>query len=1012
MKLVKTCIEQPVLAIVLSLVLIVIGIVGFLRLDIRYMPELKIPVITVRTTYTGASASLMESKVTTMLENSFADIDGVDYMTSSSSIGSSSITIQFVLGGNFDEEVNQIRDKISAVRANPEWPADADPPALTIGSQGSDLLLITFLDAKKSSSEIRDYLTGNIVPELQQVPGVGGVGTYGGGGYAMRIWLNPAEMMSYGITVTDVENRLTANNIDFSAGSIQAPLRNYSIISKTQLSNANQFANIILKQSPQGTVRIKDIAKVEFGSGSLFLAPLKINGKEGVMLAVKPVQGQNPINIAGAVKKELSQLSTTLPAGMKMHVAYDQSTFLKKSINETFTTIGEAVVLVILVVFLFLGSARATLIPVVTIPVSLIGVFSVVYFLGFSINVMSLLAIVLAIGLVVDDAIVMLENIHRHIEEGAKPMDAALNGSNEIATAVIAMGLTLAAVYAPIGLMQGFTAKLFQQFAFTLAGAVLISAFVALTLSPMMCARILQSKVKDDPLSTIVDKVFLRVSSAYKKILLRALSWRLGVIGILVVVGAIGYLLFLSLSSELLPAEDGGIFVANLISPANANTRYTNKYTDIVSGILSKAPGVSDVISQGGGGSSNFFVLLKPWQKRKYTPQQLITMVNPKLGKVPGVIAGAAEMPIIDYGEQGPDVTFNVMTNANYDDLLGPINRLKALFSQYPGFTQVNTNLKFDTQQYDVSVNRDLAANLGISIQDIADTMNVMMSGKHVTDVESGSRSYGVKLQMDLQDLSDFAVLNKLYVKSTLGSNAGQMIPLSSIVKLSPMVGQGTLSHFDRMRSGTVSANLLPGYTASDAIKYIDKVEPGAIKGNLRTAFSGKMQQFIESQGSIAALMIMSLVFIYLVLSAQFSSFIDPIIILVAVPLSMVGALLALKLVGGTLNLYSEIGVVTLVGLVSKHGILITKFVNQLREKGMPMGEAIVEGAMIRLRPILMTTAAMVFGTLPLALATGPGSVGRHQIGWVVIGGLLVGTFFSLVVVPIAYSYLGKFKQR
>jgi len=1024
LKLSEACIRQPVFAIVLTLVIVVLGLIGFQQLEIRFFPKFELPVVTITTHFDGASAGLMESQVTTVLENSLAGIDGIQYMSSSSWTSYSRITVQFHVGGNLQAEAAAVRDKIASVRD--QLPTDIDPPTVTVGTKGNPLIGIGYLDSNKKPADIRDYVVSSVLPVLRQVKGVGSVSVLGASNYAMRIWLKPAKMAALGVTVTDIKNAIDNNNIYFPAGSIHGLTRNYGIVSDTRLKNAEQFQKIVIKRANNKVIRIKDVAKVELGYSSLYDYPMRIGGgkqpgQNGILLIVEPLQTANPIEVAKRVRAALANMEGRLPPGMHSTISFDLSNFLKSSIDETFVSIAEAVILVILVVYLFLGSLRAASIPIITIPVSLISVFFIINLLGFTIDTMSLLGMVLAIGLVVDDAIVMLENIHRHIEEGMPPLQAAIQGSREIGFAIIAMALTLVAVYAPIGFVQGFTAKLFQEFAFTLVGAVIISAFVALTLSPMMCSRILLSQKKESRLVNLVDRLFHRLSCLYEAALSGAIRRRNVVVIALAVVGVLGYLLFINMSSEFLPQEDYGVMNIGVVSPTGASIGYTEKYTKQVEAILKQFPEIQNFSTQVGISSTTIRVTMKPWNERTLTTEQVVAKINPILAAIPGVNAVASIPNVVDYGEQGSDLTLNFMTTGEYQDLMGPMNAMLTILKNYPGLYNVNSNLKFDSQQYAVSINRDLAATLGVNIQDVANTITAMMSGNHWTDVQSGSRSYPVMVQLPQTDLKNFDAINQLYVSAsnapatnaTSGSAApANMVPLSSLITLTPTVGQGTLRHFDRMRSGTVTALLSPGYTESEAIDYVNQQLPQVLNSNVRFAYSGKAAQYLDSAGSMTGIMALSFVFIFLVLAAQFGSFLDPFIILLGVPLSLVGALFSLWLGGGTFNLFSEIGLVTLVGMISKHGILITQFINNLRQEGMEMSEAIVKGAMIRLRPVLMTTLAMIFGSLPLALAQGPGSVGRHQIGWVIVGGLFFGTFFSLIVVPIAYSYLGRFKKE
>jgi len=1006
MKLPQICIRQPVLAIVLSLVLVVLGVVGYQTLEIRFFPKLKLPVVKVNTYYQGASAKLMESQVTTPIENTLAGIDGVESITSSSYTERSYITVTFRLGGDFEQEASEVRDRVFGIRN--QLPTDTQMPTITVGATGNTVLGISFTDKYKSTSDIRNYVERVVYPQLRQLEGVGSVGIMGASDYAMRVWLNAQKMAAQNVTATDIKNAITQNNIYFPAGAIRGPMRSYGIVSKTQLQSPEAFGNIIVRHDKNGTIRLKDVAQIELGNTSLYQAPLRVNGQNGLEITVQPLQEANPIQVAHRVKAAMEEIQQDLPPGMKASVNYDASIFLSRSIDETVWAIGEAVILVIFVVFLFLGSMRAASIPIVTIPVSLISVFFIMKLLGFTINTMSLLGLVLAIGLVVDDAIVMLENIHRHIEEGMQPLEAALTGSKEIAFAVVSMALTLIAVYAPIGFVQGFTSELFKEFAFTLAGAVVISAFVALTLSPMMCSRLLLPRTQDTRYIKLLDRSFEFLSDKYEHFLNFALLKRRYVALALVAIAGLGYLIFINMPSQLVPKEDIGMVQVSISAPSGSSLESTETEVLQVEKIAKSDPAVSGVITQIYSSGGNLFVTLKPWNERAQTTQQVVKYLNDQFDeKIVGVNAAAFTPNIVNYGEQGHDIDIQFTTTKRYKTLLPSVDKMEKLLKNYPGVMNVSTNLRFDNQQYAITIHRDLAAVLGVNIQDIADTVQTMLSGNHWTDIQDGNRSYDVLVQMQKQDMANFDALNKLYVRSA----SNKMIPVSSLVTLKPIVGQSSLVHYNRFRAGTVYARLAPGYTESQAVNFVKSHINDVLVPNVHYAFSGKAEQFLNSSSSIVGIMIMSLIFIYLVLSAQFGSFIDPLIVLLAVPLCIVGALFSLWITGGTISIYSQIGFVTLIGLISKHGILITQFINDLRKKGEAFQKAIIEGAKIRLRPVLMTTSAMVFGTLPLAFAAGPGSIGRHEIGWVIVGGLLFGTFFSLVVVPIAYSYFGKLKK-
>ena len=1012
MNFLKLCIREPVIAIVLSLVLIVLGVAAYSRLNMNYLPTIKVPVVTISTSFTGAPASIMESKVTNLIENQLGSVDGVQSIASSSSDGSSSITVNFKLGGDFDQEVNMVRDKVNAATADSNWPADANRPSVTVGMQGGVVMVLAFTDPSKSTDDMRDYLINTISKQFTQIPGVASANVKGGSTFAMRVWLDPAKMAGLSVTVGDIEAKLAAENIDISGGSIQAPGRSYGIVSHTRFKNPQDFENMVIAQTPQAVVRLSDVAHIEFASSSIDVSPMRINSKDSTFVLINPAQGVNPLQLDNALKSKLADLQSSLLPGMNMNLVEDNTDFLRSSIDESFKTIFEAITLVVIIVILFLGSLRASIIPIITIPVSLIAVFAIIYLLGFSINVMSLLALVLAIGLVVDDAIVMLENIHRHIENGMNSMAAAVQGCKEIAGPVIAMGLTLVAVYAPIGMVQGVTAILFKQFAFTLAAAVLISAFIALTLSPMMCSKILVHDKNPGWFMRSVESFFAFIAKLYKLSLAGALKARFIVVCILIIVAAFGVVLFKMLPAQLLPQEDQGQFNIQVRAPAGSRLSYTDPYVIKIEKLALALPDVRDVVTLGSASSPFLMVYLKPWQGRNYTPKQLIAKIQPQLDNITGVTASAFLPQLYQTTQQTDAIDFNIMTNGSYKDLMPAVNSFTAALKSYPGLTNIYSNLQFDAQQYSIDVNRDLAAQSGVSMQDISDTMGTMLGSKHTTDVASGQKSYSVLLQMQEKDLSDFDVLNKLYVRSSSGPNVGKLFPLSSLVKLTPSIGQSSLAHFNRMRSALVTAQLAGGTVESQAIAAVQQIAAKTLPPGIATAFSGKAQQYLDSSGTMLGIVCLSFVFIYLVLAAQFRSFVDPLAILLAVPLSMVGAAFMLWLVGGTLNLYSEVGMVTLIGLISKHGILITQFTNQKIKSGLALHDALLEAASIRLRPILMTTAAMVFGTLPLVMATGPGAAGRQEIGAVLVGGLLLGTFFSLFVVPVAYSYLSVLKPK
>ena len=936
-------------------------------------------------------------------ENQLSLLPDVDVMSSSSRNNRSSIVIQFKATDRLEQNINTIRDMLSEIRK--KLPENAEPTSMDIGGVVRPVLIIGFSDKKKTAEEIRDYVDRFISPSLKSLPGVGAVWVYGSSPYALRIWVDPKQMTAQKVSPSDIRSALEANNIDFPTGSIRSVNRNYPIVSNTRLKDVKSFKNLIIKKVDNQIIRLKDIATVELGASSLQDSPLRINGKPSVMLQVRPLDTANPISVGKVARAEVNKLKTSLPEGMTAKVEYDQSIFLNDSINETYKTIVEAVALVILVVFLFLGSIRAASIPIITIPVCIISAFALMNVLGFTINVLTLLALVLAIGLVVDDAIVMLENIHRYIEEGEAPFAAALKGSKQIAFAVVAMTITLAAVYAPLGFASGFTSVFFREFAFTLAGTVIISGFVALTLSPMMCSKILRNHTNENWLMLTLEKGFLGLEKYYQKLLTLVLNARTIILLILAGIVMAGIFLYKTMPAELMPREDIGFFEINASPPPGSSVHYTNKYMLQLDAILKSVPDIDSYIESVSGGSGVVFVTMKPWKERSKSTQQVIQELIPKLNNIPGLTINAEIPSPVNYGS-GDDsgITVNLLSNRSYADLTTVVEDFTHTLSGLPGISRVQHNLKYDIQQFVMTLDRNLAAQLGVNVTDISSALGIMLGGRHITDIEADSNSYSVIVQMQLSDLSSFSGLSKIHVKSADGT----MIPLSKLIEIKPRAGLNSLNHFQRMRSAQISISLDKTVSIGDVIKSIDAAAAKSLPDTEKIAYDGSAKDYIESAGNMQLLFGLSIIFIYLVLAAQFESFVDPLIVLFTVPLCIVGAIATLFFAGGSLNVYTNIGFITLVGLVTKHGILITQFANELQADGIDKFNAVKEAATTRFRPILMTTMAMVLGAIPLALATGPGSLSREQIGWVIVGGLSFGTFFSLVIVPIVYTLLSR----
>jgi len=1013
MHLSEICIKRPVLAIVLSLVLVVIGIMGYTYLDTRFFPKFEQNSIIITTHYPGASSQLVELSITTPLEQAISGIQGINTIQSQSYQSVSSITITLTSKMDVDKIANQIRDKVELARS--QLPNNLDAPQVQVGWDDMDLMDVGVVDPKQNVNMLRDYLERYVINQIQQIPGIANVYVVGANPYAMRIGVDPQKMAARGLSVDAVETAIKNSNIELPAGEIKGDMINYPMTAETKLSSAAEFNNIIIKNSDGNLIRVKDIGHAVLGEDTGDQSIVKINGQPGVFLSIYNTADANPIDAARDVNHLLNQIAKQLPFSMKIVHSFDSSTYMRESVHEVYVSIIMSILCVITVIFLCLGQWRTVLIPIATIPVCLIATFGLMYFLGFSINVITLLALVLSIGLVVDDAIVMLENIYRHIEQGAKPFVAAITGSKEITFAVIAMTITLAAVYAPIGLMQNQASSIFQSFAFTLASAVLLSGFVALTLSPMMCARLLKHKDTPSPSKQShgytywLERGYERLTQAYQKLLTAILKKRLIVLLCAVGIAVGGYFLLKHTPMAFVPSEDMGLIVAQVNSPTGASIATFTTKLQQVSDIFLKNSDVTSIIAVADTNPKSFngiFATLKPYNQRKFTAEQASVSVNQQIKQIPGL--DAASFPPSFGSSMQAQITFSLMSSGTYTDLYHTAQNLLDTLKTYPGFTNLQSNIKFDSQQYNLTVNRELAGQLQVSINDIDNTLAALLGGSQISTFDMDGKNYNVTIQAQDQDLHNLNSLNQFYVNNA----QNKLIPLTNLVHSEPTLSQVVLPHFNRLRSTEISAQLAPGYGLGTVVPYLQQVLPHILDSHTKYAFTGMADNMLNSNSSMGLIFLLALVFIYLVLAAQFESFLDPFIILLAVPLSIVGAILSLKIIGGTLNIYTDIGLVTLIGLVSKHGILITQFANKLQEQGLSIQEALIKAATTRLRPIIMTTAAMIFGALPLLLSSGASSASREQIGIVIIGGLFFGTFFSLVVVPVTYSYANQLKQR
>ena len=1003
----ELCVRRPVLAVVMSLLVVLLGTISFERLSIREYPNIDPPIILIATSYKGASAEVMESQVTRVLEESVAGIEGIEFIRSTSRQELSQIAISFLLTRDQEAAANDVRDRVGRVRD--KLPTEIDDPQVQRLEADSDpIMYLAFSSNKHTPLEVTDFADRYAKDRLQSLTGVAEARLFGARRYSMRIWLDPARLAAYNLTAQDVELALRGQNVEVPAGRIESSQVEFSVLSQTDMRLPSEFEQIVLKQADGYPIRLRDVGRVELGPDEVRII-VRFNGREAVGLGIVKQSTGNPLEISRAVRAEIPKIEALLPEGMRLQIGYDASVFIERSIESVYLTILESVLLVGLVVFLFLRTPRATFIPLVTIPTSLIGAFALMAALGFTINTLSLLAMVLAVGLVVDDAIVMVENIFRHIENGVPPYQAALKGSREIGFAVIAMTITLATVYAPIGFLTGRSGRLFIEFAWTLAGTVLISGFVALTLTPMLCSKLLRHEERHGVIYSGIENAIVNTTHAYRLLLSRILSrWRmvLGVAGVFILAGA-G--LFLSLKNELTPVEDRSGIIGVLMGPEGATINYMDKYAAGAEKIYGSTPEVNSYFLVVGNPVINngiAFLNLKDWEKRSRSQQAIVGEMAGRMGGLPGVMAFPMNRPSLGTNPGSRPIWIVLQSSASYEEIERITQQVLAEARRYPGFVNLDTNLKLNKPELKVTVNRDKVQDSGVDVVVVGRTLETMLGGRKVTRFKREGKQYDVVVQMANLDRTNPDDLSRLYVR---GRN-GAMIELSNLVDVVEGVAPRELVRFNQMRSAEINAALAPGYTLGEGLDHLQKIAEAIVPAGVQIDYMSQSREYKSASGQIYFIFLLALLFIYLVLSAQFESFIDPIVILFTVPLSMTGALLALKLSGGTLNIYSQIGLVTLVGLITKHGILIVDFSNKLRAAGKSIHDAVIEAAALRLRPILMTSGAMIMGAMPLCFAQGAGAESRQQIGWVIVGGISLGTVLTLFILPTVYSLVARFR--
>ncbi len=1024
MQLAEISIRRPVFATVLSLLVLLIGAVSFTRLSVREYPKIDEPVVTVSVRYAGASAEVIESQVTKPLEDSIAGIDAVDVITSISRAEQSQISVRFRLEKDADNAAAEVRDRTARVRNR--LPLAVDEPVIAkVEADASPVMWLAFSSDTRTPLEVNDLINRIVKPRLQTVTGVADVPIYGERKYAMRVWLDPERMAGYRLTTQDVEDAIRRNNLELPAGRIESQQREFSVTSQTDLKTPAQFSDIVIRTVNGFSVRVRDVARVEEGPAS-DRSRVRLNGRDAISVGVIRQATANPLELSKGVRAMIPLLKADLPPDIGIDIANDNSLFIDRSIKSVYSTIIEAVVLVALVIFVFLRTFRASIIPIITIPVSLVGSFALMSLAGFSINTLTLLALVLAIGLVVDDAIVMLENIYRHIEEGLDPFSAAIKGAREIGFAIVAMTLTLVAVYAPLAFTPGRTGRLFVEFALALAGAVVVSGFVALTLSPMMCSLLLKHNPKPNWFDRSMERWLTALSDAYGRLLRWIVTARWGgtgsgrggvrgalfqarwiVLGVMALSGAALVLVFPTMRQELSPLEDRGTILASVTAPDGATLDYTNRYALELEKIGNTYPEFDRVFANIGNptvAQGSVIYRTVDWEKRDRTTLALAKELQPKVAGLPGVNAFLITPPSLGQGFRSRPLTYVIQTSDSYENLSKVVGAFMAEIAQNPGIVSPDVDLRLNKPELRIEVNRERAADLGVSVEVVAKAIETMLGGRTVTRYKRDAEQYDVIVQTEARGRTTPENIDTIYVRG----KSDAMIPLTSLVNVSESVSPRELNHFGQRRSATITANLSSDYSLGQAITFMNETAAKVLKPGYTTDLNDTSREFKNSQGALGVVFVLALVFIFLVLAAQFESFIDPLVIMVSVPLSMIGALLALKWSGGSLNVYSQIGLITLVGLITKHGILIVEFTNQLREEGMEMVDALVKASAQRLRPILMTTGAMVLGAIPLALATGAGAETRTQIGWVIVGGMSLGTLLTIFVVPTMYTLFAR----
>jgi multidrug efflux pump len=1014
MKISHISIQRPVFATVMSLTIILFGIISFTRLPVREYPDIDPPIISVSTFYRGASSSVVETEITDVLEEQFATLEGVKSITSSSREGGSVITIEFELNRDVNEAANDVRDRVSRIRGT--LPREIDDPIVSkVDANAQPIMWLALSSNTRSTLELSEFADRVMKERIQRFPGVGAVYIGGERRYAMRVWLDPQRMASRKITVPEVEAAIRNENAEIPGGRVEGELREFSVRTRGELDTPDEFGAIIISQKGDDVVRLRDVADVKIGAENERTVA-RWNVKPAVGLGIIKQSKANTVDVADAVHAALPDLTRLLPEGVILDIAFDSSEFIKDSIAEVRQTLLIALALVVLVVLAFLKSFRATVIPTLAIPISIIGTLTAIYLFGFTINILTLLGFVLAIGLVVDDAIVVLENVYRHMEMGKSRWQAAIDGSKEIGFAIVSTTIALVAVFVPLAFLTGNVGRLFNEFGVAVAVAVLLSGFVALTLTPMLSSQILRPLhgTGTSWASRSFDAFFEKLNDYYNRLLHWALAHRKLVVWSGTVLMFLAFGIFRMLPSELVPTEDRGVAFGIVIAPEGATLEYTDGYVRQIEKRLLALPELQGLftatgLSSGGPGSvtnSFMFLNLKPRSERQKSQQQIVQELFPQLFAIPGVLAFVINPPSLGARFNSSPVEY-VLEADNYDDLNKAVNQLMGEASKLGYLINLDTDLRLNKPQLDIDIDRERASGLGLSVNEIGSTLETLLGGRAVTNFKRGTKQYDVILQMRPESRSTPDVIPNIYIRGGAG-----LVQLATVVKVKKTVAPKELNHYNRVRSATITASLLPGVSLGKALDDLDAITQDKLSGNIKREYAGQSQEYKTSSSALYFMFLLAVVFIYLVLAAQFESFVHPFTILLSVPLAVFGALLTLFIFRETLNIYSQIGLVMLIGLVTKNSILIVEFANQQRLRGLDLIAAVVEAATIRLRPILMTSFATIFGILPIAIGLGAGAESRRPLGLVVVGGMFFSTFLTLVIVPVVYTMLSRSDEK